>query len=324
MLTIAVSSRALFRMEDSHDIYMSQGAEAFDNFQRENEQVPLEPGVAFPLVQKLLGLNTASGKHRDRVEVVLLSRNSPDAGLRVMRSISHYGLDIERAIFTQGKDRFGFAKALKTNLFLSVNGDDVRNALVNGVAAAAMMPHSMSSAAAGEVNIAFDGDSVLFSDEAERVNASHGLQAFEETERQSADRPLPDGPFRGLLMALHELQQQYPKGQSPVKIALVTARGIAAQERPLKTLRSWGINVDAAVFCGGLPKGPFLEAFNADIFFDDTMKNCESAGNHVATGHVPYGIANELKHVEEKFGPQFEIPVAHRSPEHELTGSVIP
>jgi 5'-nucleotidase len=293
MLTIAVSSRALFRMEDSHAIFMSDGANAFDNFQRENEHVTLQPGVAFPLVKKLLALNTHPKGKRDRVEVVLLSRNSPDAGLRVMRSISEYGLDIERALFTQGKDRFRYAKALNTDLFLSVNSDDVRIALENGVAAAAMMPQSESALLEGDIKIAFDGDSVLFSDVAERVYQEHGLATFQQTEQEQASIPLPDGPFKGLLTALSELQRCFPLGKSPVKIALVTARGIPAQERVLKTLRSWGINIDAAVFCGGLPKGPFLQAFDADIFFDDTMKHCESAASHVATGHVPSGIANE-------------------------------
>jgi 5'-nucleotidase len=294
MLTIAVSSRALFRMEESHEVFLKGGSEAFEEFQRCNEHVKLEPGVAFPLVKKLLSLNTHSSGIRDRVEVVLLSRNSPDAGLRVMRSISEYGLDIERAIFTQGKDRFRFAKALKTDLFLSVNSDDVRIALENGVAAAAMLAHGETTRVDGDVNIAFDGDSVLFSDAAERVFQEHGLAHFQETEQAQAAIPLPDGPFRGLLTALSELQRCYPIGKAPVKIALVTARGIPAHERVLKTLRSWNINIDAAAFCGGLPKGPFLQAFDADIFFDDTMKHCESAtASNVTAGHVPSGIANE-------------------------------
>lgn len=295
MITIAVSSRALFRMEDSHEVFLAGGAEAFDKFQIENECVTLQPGVAFPLVKKLLALNTPGAAKRDRVEVVLLSRNSPDAGLRVMRAISEYGLDIERAIFTQGKDRFRYAKAFNTDLFLSVNSDDVRIALDNGVAAAAMMPQSESALLEGEIRIAFDGDSVLFSDAAERVFQEQGLHTFEKMEQDQATVPLPDGPFKGLLTALSQLQRCYPLGQAPIKTALVTARGVPSQERVLKTLRSWGINLDVAVFCGGLPKGPFLKAFDADIFFDDTMKHCESAASHVATGHVPSGIANEKR-----------------------------
>jgi 5'-nucleotidase len=294
MLTIAVSSRALFRMEESHEVFLEGGSQAFEAFQRENEHVKLEPGVAFPLVQKLLALNSPGV--RDRVNVVLLSRNSPDAGMRVMRSIWEYGLDIESAIFTHGKDRFRFAQAFKTDLFLSVNSDDVRMALENGVAAAAMMPHGEAARVDGDINIAFDGDSVLFSDEAERVYQAHGLAQFQQTEQAQAGIPLPDGPFRNLLNALSELQRSFPHGESPVKIALVTARGIPAQERVLKTLRSWNINIDAAVFCGGLPKGPFLQAFEADIFFDDTMKHCESAAaSNVTHGHVPSGIANEVR-----------------------------
>jgi 5'-nucleotidase len=294
MLTIAVSSRALFRMDKSHDVFLEGGPAAFEKFQRENENVALEPGVAFPLVKKLLALNSP-GK-RDRVEVVLLSRNSPDAGMRVMRSISDYNLDIERAIFTQGLDRFRWARALKTDLFLSANSDDVRTALENGVAAAAMLPHGEAGESVGDVKIAFDGDSVLFSDAAERVYQAQGLAAFQQTEQEQAAVPLPDGPFRGLLTALSTLQKEYPVGQAPIKIALVTARGIPAQERVLKTLRSWSINIDVAAFCGGLPKGPFLEAFEADIFFDDTMKHCESAASsRIPAGHVVHGIANEVR-----------------------------
>lgn len=310
MLTIAVSSRALFRMDQSHEVFLAGGPAAFEQFQRDNENVPLEPGVAFPLVKKLLALNS-TGK-RDRVEVVLLSRNSPDAGLRVMRSISEYGLDIERAIFTQGQDRFRWARALKTDLFLSANSDDVRTALANGVAAAAMLPHGEAGASEGDVKIAFDGDSVIFSDAAERVYQSHGLATFQQTEREQAGVPLPDGPLRGLLTKLSSLQKELQEEQkrlqaelkegemaekiSVIKIALVTARGIPAQERVIKTLRSWGITIDAAVFCGGLPKGPFLEAFEADIFFDDTMKHCESAASsRIPAGHVVSGIANEPK-----------------------------
>ena len=298
MLTIAVSSRALFRMEKSHEIFLTNGPDAFEQYQRENERVTLEPGVAFPLVCKFLALNTPEDPKR--VKVVLLSRNSPDAGLRVMRSISHYKLDIESALFTQGVDRFRFAQALKTDLFLSVNSDDVRVALENGVAAAAMLPHGECAvdegAPSGTINVAFDGDSVLFSDVAERVYQEHGLAHFQQTEQEQAEIPLPDGPFRALLMKLAELQRSFPKGECPLKTALVTARGIPAQERVLKTLRSWGINVDTAIFCGGMPKGPFLEAFKADIHFDDTMKHCENAvASRIPAGHVPSGIANEKR-----------------------------
>lgn len=298
MLTIAVSSRALFRMDKSHEVFLEGGPAAFEKYQRENEHVTLEPGVAFPIVKKLLAFNT-QGKPA-RVKVVLLSRNSPDAGLRVMRSISKFGLNIESALFTQGRDRFRWARALKTDLFLSANSDDVRSALDNGVAAAAMLSHGEAGDSEGDVRFAFDGDSVLFSDVAERVYQEHGLATFQQTEQEQAAIPLPDGPFRALLTKLSilqkELQEEYPEGEAPLKIGLFTARGIPAQERVLKTLRSWGITIDVAAFCGGLPKGPFLEAFEADIFFDDTLKHCESAASsRIAAGHVVSGIANEVR-----------------------------
>lgn len=299
MFTIAVSSRALFNMEASHDVFVKGGQKAFEQFQRDSEDTPLEPGVAFALVKKFLAFNSPG--IRDQVEVVLLSRNSPDAGMRVMRAISDYGLDIEQAIFTQGGDRFAFAEAFNVDLFLSVNSDDVRTALKNGVTAAAMLIHG--EAAAGDdddsITVAFDGDSVLFSDEAERIFQQHGLDHFQKSEREQAGVPLPDGPFRKLLMALSELKAKSPPGKVKIKLLLVTARGIPAQERVIRTLRSWNISLDAAAFCGGKPKGPILLAFGADIFFDDTMKHCENAtASSVPAGHVPSGITNEVAHEE--------------------------
>ncbi|MBC8737297.1 5'-nucleotidase [Paraburkholderia sp. UCT31] len=293
MLTIAVSSRALFDMEQEHQVFLDGDAEAFDRHQVENEDEPLLPGVAFQLVRKLLALNTP-GKRRDKVEVVLLSRNSPNAGMRIIKSINHYGMDIERAIFTQGTDRFKYSRALGVHLFLSANSADVISALNNGVASAVMMPKSVRAPGGDDdVRIAFDGDAVIFSDEAERVNVTEGLNRFTESEQALARTPLGPGPFKGFLQALHELQAQYPVGECPVKISLVTARSVQAQERVIRTLRHWGIALNEACFCGGLPKGPFLDAFGADIFFDDAPRNCESAAQHVATGLVPSGVNHE-------------------------------
>lgn len=293
MLVVAISSRALFNLEDGNNIFAEQGWVAFDAYMRENEKKPLRPGAAFPLVQKLLALNTP-GQPRDKVEVLLLSSNTLNAGARVMNSVRHYGLDIERAFFTSGGDRTKIAVAGKVTLFLSTNPMEVRNALAAGLASAQLMPGSRVGEACPGVRIAFDGDSVLFSDEAERVNQEEGLLAFQQSEQRQSMVPLGAGPFKPVLQALHDLQAQYIDQPScPVRVALVTARGIQAYERVLQTFRAWNVKVDESFFCGGLPKGPFLEAFGADLFFDDGLHNIESAQQYVPSCHVPNGVLCE-------------------------------
>jgi 5'-nucleotidase len=289
MLTIAVSSRALFHLEDEHQIFQEMGSKAFNEYMRDNERVPLKPGPAFNLVRKLLALNSARGDNpgRDRVDVVLLSRNSPDAGMRIMQSILHYDLDIIRAVFSQGADRFRYTAAFGAQLFLSLSADDVRAAHTQGVAAAQLIPHEADIDTDDVVRIAFDGDSVLFSDEAEAQVVNEGLAAWRQSEQEKAHLPLDAGPFKGVLTALAELQSQYPREKGPLRIGLFTARGVAVHERALRTLRSWGIRLDEALFANGLPKGPFLSAFGADMFFDDTLRHVESAKEHaVPAGHV--------------------------------------
>ncbi len=299
VLTIAISSRALFNLEDSNTVFEEQGQVAFNQYCRDNEDKPLRPGVAFNLVNKLLRMNAARESPlipRDKVDVVLLSRNSPDAGLRIMKSIQHYELDIERAVFTQGNDRFRYAKAFKADLFLSANASEVRKALEFGIAAGAINPLSRTvSETDSVVRFAFDGDSVIFSDEAEVVNHKEGLVRFQQSEQEQAQIPLGEGPFKSLLMKLHMLQKQFPDGACPLRTALVTARGVPVHERVLRTLRSWGVEMDEAIFCGGLPKGPLLEVFGADIFFDDTPKNIASASEHVGSAHVVSGVMNLVK-----------------------------
>lgn len=308
MLTIAVSSRALFNLEDGNDIFEKEGQDAFDKYMREKEDVPLRPGAAFQLVRKLLLLNSSrSPKPRDRVEVVLLSRNSADASMRVMNSISHYGLDIERAVFCSGGDRFKFAKALGAHLFLSANPTDVKAAVEQGLAAATMLPkESDEEGESPVVRIALDGDSVLFSSEADDCYREKGLDEFRRVEVEKARIPLGPGPFKQFLEALHALQEQLPMTDARLEVALVTARGMPAHARVIHTLRHWGIRIDKCIFAGGLPKGPLLEAFGADIFFDDTRKNIDSAVScNVSSGHVPYGsghgiVAPEAAKPEDK------------------------
>ena len=294
-LVIAISSTALFDMRESHDIYETQGVAVYANYQREHEEDILEPGEAFPLVTKLLRINEKLGGE-PRVEVILLSRNSADTGLRVFNSIAHHGLNITRAAFSGGKSPYRYVSDFACHLFLSTHADDVRSALESGMAAATLLPsQGSSSSTSDELRFAFDGDAVLFSDASERIFKERGLDAFTANEKASARMPMDPGPFKNFLQTLHSLQAEFPVDECPIRTALVTARAAPAHERVVRTLREWDIRIDESLFLGGLSKGDFLKSFGADVFFDDQQGHCTSASEHVATGHVPHGVANEKK-----------------------------
>ena len=294
-LVVAISSRALFDLDESHALFESDGVDAYCAYQIENEESPLEPGVAFTLVKKLLSLN-AREPANPIVEVILLSRNSADTGLRIFNSIKHHNLNITRASFTRGESTHRYIPAFDADLFLSANPDDVRETLDAGYAAATILPSTIERTDSEQLRIAFDGDAVLFSDESEQVFKQQGLEAFSANELGLANEPMQGGPFKGFLAALHRIQADYPQEASPIRTALITARSAPAHERVIKTLRSWDIRIDEALFLGGMSKGKFLKAFGADIFFDDQKGHCDSAREHVATGHVPHGVANEQAH----------------------------
>ena len=289
-LVVAISSRALFDFEEENRVFETGNDQDYMKLQLDRLELPAPPGVAFSLVRKLLAFNDALAR---RVEVVILSRNDPVSGMRVFRSAQHYGLPIERGAFTRGQSPWRYLRPLRANLFLSAHLSDVRAALDAGVPAAQVYPHSARATDAHphEVRIAFDGDAVLFSDEAERVYQAEGLNAFQAHEASKATLPLPGGPFKPLLEALHRLQTE-GTSQMRVRTALVTARSAPAHERAIRTLMDWGIAVDEAMFLGGLPKGPFLREFEPDFFFDDQTGHIESAAEHVPAGHVAAGISN--------------------------------
>ncbi|MEH6610510.1 MAG: 5'-nucleotidase [Halioglobus sp.] len=292
-LVIAISSRALFNLDESHTVYEKDGLQAYSDYQVAHEDEPLEPGEAFPLVNKLLRLNQRLGDD-SQVEVVLLSRNSADTGLRVFNSIQHYDLKISRAAFCGGESPWRYINAFGCHLFLSNEAEDVRYALDCGVAAATLVSNKGGASENEELRFAFDGDAVLFSDEAERVYKSQGLEAFTASEQAAAHTPLSGGPFKSFLAALHQLQQAFPASEAPIRTALVTARSAPSHERVIRTLRAWNIRIDESIFLGGLNKTEFLKAYQADVFFDDQQSHCESASPHIATGHVPHGVANAV------------------------------
>jgi 5'-nucleotidase len=306
-LVVAISSRALFDFEEENRVFEAGDLASYEALQRSRLETPAKPGVAFGLIRKLLALNA----DEQRVEVVILSRSDPISGLRAFHSCREHGLAIERGVFTRGRSPFAYLKPLRASLFLSANPDDVRDALAAGFPAARVLPETPRAASryADEIRIAFDGDAVLFSDEAERVFQSDGLSAFVGHETDKRNLPLPGGPLKPLLEALNKLQriadesdaahdqartqsQMQMQRQMHIRTALVTARSAPAHERAIRTLMAWDIDIDEAMFLGGLDKGEFLREFEPDFFFDDQIRHCESARVVTATGHVLSGIAN--------------------------------
>ncbi|MGI6364771.1 MAG: 5'-nucleotidase [Bacillota bacterium] len=293
-LVIAISSRALFDLEESNRIFEEEGLERYIQYQIEHERDCLLPGVSFPLIRRLLALKDPE-TGQGAVEVILVSKNDVNTGLRVFNSIEEHGINITRAVFTSGRSPYIYLPAFKADLFLSANPEDVSLALQNGYASATLLTGpEYQDDDTDEIRIAFDGDAVLFSDEAERVFKSKGLEDFTRHEVEKQEVPLPPGPFKGFLEALNRLQTAYrAKNLRPIRTALVTARQAPSHKRAIKTLRSWGVTVDEAFFLGGLSKEPILERFRPHIFFDDQQTYCLPASKYVPTGHVPAGIANK-------------------------------
>lgn len=290
-LVIAISSRALFDLDESHQVFQKEGLDAYSKYQIAHEDDVLEPGEAFPLVQKLLRINDMLGGE-PRVEIILLSRNSADTGLRVFNSIKHYGLNITRAAFSGGESPYRYIAPFNCHLFLSTDAADVERALENGVAAATLLTAKKDKVESDQLRFAFDGDAVLFSDEAEQIYKSQGLAEFTKSEQAAARTPLSGGPFKSFLAALQGLQKEFSRDKCPIRTALVTARSAPTHERVILTLRAWDVRIDESLFLGGMDKSAFLKAYGADVFFDDQPSHCEAAKSHVATGHVPHGVAN--------------------------------
>lgn len=290
-LTIAISSRALFDLAASNEVYENDGLSAYRSYQIDREEEVLDPGEAFELVKKLLNINNLLSK--PYVEVILLSRNSADTGLRIFNSIKAHNLSITRAAFCGGNSPYRYVQSFGCDLFLSLHGDDVRQALDQGVAAATLLGTGSGGDPSSELRIAFDGDAVLFSDDSERLYQEQGLAAFADSEQAAAREPLAGGPFKNFLGALHALQTLLPEHSGAIRTALVTARGAPAHERVIRTLREWNIRLDESLFLGGVEKAEFLRAFGADIFFDDQPGHCEAASAHVTAGHVPSGVINQ-------------------------------
>lgn len=293
-LVIGVSSRALFDMSMENDIFERQGVEAYCRYQVAHENEPLKPGPGFSLIQSLLAINKLPGQE-GRVEVIIMSRNSADTSLRVFNSIGHYNLNITRAALVSGAQLAQYLNAFKTDLFLSAYEDDVLEAIRSGVAAGIIysdgVHHYETDNKRGSelIRIAFDGDAVLFSDESEQIYQQEGLEAFEENERENAKDPLKQGPFAKLLKTISDLQKEFAPDEVPIRTALVTSRSAPAHERVIRTLRAWNVRIDEAFFLGGVSKRDVLEAFGAQIFFDDQAVHTDRASEVVPSARVPVG-----------------------------------
>lgn len=298
VLVVGISSRALFDLEASNAIFENDGLEAYRTYQLERETEPLGKGTAFHLVEALLRLNARAGKRV--VEVIVMSRNSPDTGLRVFNSIAHYGLGITRAAFSGGEMLSPYLNAFKVDLFLSKSEEDVQMAIDSGVAAAVLYaPPSDVSTNEDQIRIAFDADAVIFSEASELIYKQEGIEAFWAHEKDHAETPLEEGPFAKLLITLSYLQRHFSSERSPVRIAIVTARNSPAHERVIQTLRRWGVHVDEAFFLGGVSKEEVLQAYRAHIFFDDQDLHLEHAAKVVPSGKVPYKSGSALKGLKQ-------------------------
>ncbi|XP_028295383.1 cytosolic 5'-nucleotidase 1A [Gouania willdenowi] len=312
-VTIAVSSRTLFNMVAERKIYEEVGVEDYVKFQIEHEDEPLKPGAAFPFVKALMTVNTRLRElypdSEELFDIVLMTNNHAQVGVRLINSINHYDLTIERFCMTGGKSPIGYLKAYMTNLYLSKDSDKVTEAIEEGIAAATMFtPEKEVVLCDTQLRVAFDGDAVLFSDESEIIVKKHGLDSFFEHEKEFENKPLAQGPLKCFLEALGKLQRKfYAKNERlncPIRTFLVTARSAASSgARVLKTLRSWGLEIDEALFLAGAPKGPLLEKIKPHIFFDDQMFHIEGAKElGTIAAHVPYGIGqkyNRGKLIEE-------------------------
>ncbi|HEY9129576.1 MAG TPA: 5'-nucleotidase [Sulfurovum sp.] len=286
-LVIAISSRALFNLEEENAIFDEEGLESYYKHQLENLNNPLQKGSGFRFVQNLLAINKKFDNKL--IEVIILSRNNAATGLRIGRSIEHYDLQIERTGWTAGTPVSRYLEAFKVDLFLSAYAPDVEDAVNSGVAAATILPHTpITTEESDMVKIAFDGDAVIFGDESEKVYQEEGLEAFIAHERENAKNPLSQGPFFKFLKTISEIQDKFPMEASPIRTALVTARNFSTHERVLGTLEGWGVRVDEAFFQGGVQKYEVIKAFGADIFFDDQDTHLIDTSKDTPSAKVPY------------------------------------
>lgn len=299
MLVVGVASSALFDLDASDQVFRERGEAEYRAYQEAHLEDTLEPGVAFPFIKRLLSLNGLGGDGARLVEVVILSRNDPETGMRVMRSLEAHGLPISRAIFMQGRSPYAYMQALNMSLFLSANDDDVRKAMDLGLAAGRVIGAPAADLEGTDLRIAFDFDGVLTDDSSERVMQESGLEAFHENETAKLETPLPEGLLAEFLRGINRIQEieerlleADPSYNRRVHVAIVTARNAPSHERVVKTLQSWGLRVNDAFFLGGIEKARVLRVLRPHLFLDDQETHLVGARDEVPSVHVPFGIVN--------------------------------
>ncbi|MCP2323368.1 5'-nucleotidase [Hamadaea flava] len=298
-LVIGIASSALFDLTQSDHVFRTHGEAAYRDYQQAKLAEPLNPGVAFPFVKRLLALNDLSPTPDDPVvEVVIMSKNDPDTGLRVMRSVEDHGLAISRAIFMRGRSPLKFIRALSMSLFLSANEEDVQEAIARGFPAGQVLPSTYTDDGDDDLRIAFDFDGVLADDGSEQIFSTRGLAEFRRHEQENATTPLERGPLSDLLREINKIQalEEKRKGEDAhyqirLHVSIVTARNAPAHERPMASLKQWGVTVNDAFFLGGIEKHRILDVLKPHIFFDDQRLHLQSVTPCV---HVPFGVANQL------------------------------
>lgn len=296
-LVVAVSSRALFDLETENKVFEEKGLDEYYKYQLENENSHLAKGTGFRLIENLLKINKYFSEEDKQVEVIILSKNNAATSLRITNAINKHGLEIVRSGWTSGNDISNYLKAFKVDLFLSADDSDVVNAIQNGVAAAKILPshQDVHNSLGDQVRIAFDGDAVLFSEESELVYKEHGLEAFIEHEKENVNNPMEKGPFAKLLLTIAAIQKKFKDEESPIRTSLVTARSAPTHERVIQTLNVWGVRIDEAFFLGGSEKYEILEAFGADIFFDDQDTHLDLSSSVVPSAKVIHKSIEEFK-----------------------------
>ncbi len=309
-LVVGVSSSALFNLDESDGVFRTQGEVAYRQFQEAHVDDRLEPGDAMPFIQRLLSLNDLrpAAATDPLVEVIVLSRNSPDTGARVMRSVRAHGLPISRAIFQQGRSPFEFMGVMNMSLFLSANADDVRAAVELGHPAGRILPSkAVDDVSDMSLRIAFDFDGVLADDSAETVYQQQGLFSFQESEVEHVEEPLPQGPLSKFLREINKIQTLEDSRLATdseylrrVRVSIVTNRNSPADERALNSLKQWGITVNDAFFLGGIAKGPTIGILKPHIFFDDQMVHLASTADFAPSVHIPFGQLNAVVAIEDQ------------------------
>ncbi|MET8995112.1 5'-nucleotidase [Amycolatopsis sp. NPDC004169] len=305
-LVVGVASSALFDLKESNAIFVNQGEDSYRRHQEENLENPLTPGVAYPFIKRLLSLNNLAVPEDPPVEVIVLSRNDPDTGMRVMRSIDHHHLPITRAIFTQGRSPYRYMHALNMSLFLSADDSDVRDAISLGLPAGRVMESSFVDDDDEDLRIAFDFDGVLASDESERVMQSGTLEDFHSYEVANSVTPHAPGPLHDFLTSMNRLQRleeerrlNDPSYKIRVRISIVTARNAPSHERAVTSLKSWGVTVNEAFFLGGIDKSVILDVMKPHVFFDDQARHLRKT-TQIPSVHVPFGVINERSPFEQE------------------------